>query len=60
VAVELSVETAIVDGLRERGHDVKRETSAMEFGRAQIIFRLPEGGYLAGSEMRADGQAVGY
>ena len=52
---------AAVDGLRRRGHDVRvvRETSA--FGYGQAIWRLPDGaGYVAGTEPRADGAAVGY
>jgi gamma-glutamyltranspeptidase / glutathione hydrolase len=47
-----------VDPLRERGHDVT--LSAEGFGYGQAIWRLPEGGYVAGSEPRADGCAVGY
>jgi gamma-glutamyltranspeptidase/glutathione hydrolase len=30
------------------------------FGRGQIIVRLEDGAYAAGSEPRADGAAVGY
>jgi gamma-glutamyltranspeptidase/glutathione hydrolase len=51
---------AAVDGLRHRGHEVTvvREPSA--FGYGQAIWRLPDGGLVAGSEPRADGAAVGY
>jgi gamma-glutamyltranspeptidase/glutathione hydrolase len=50
---------AAVEGLRRRGHEVSvvREPSA--FGYGQAIWRLPDG-YVAGSEPRADGAAVGY
>jgi gamma-glutamyltranspeptidase/glutathione hydrolase len=29
-------------------------------GHGQAIWRLPEGGYVAGTEARTDGQAYGY
>ncbi len=49
-----------VDGLRRRGHDVRVADSG-NFGYGQAIWRLPDGaGYVAGSEPRADGAAVGY
>jgi gamma-glutamyltranspeptidase/glutathione hydrolase len=51
---------AAVEGLRRRGHDVTVRDSA-GFGFGQAIWRLPDGaGYVAGSEPRADGGAVGY
>jgi gamma-glutamyltranspeptidase/glutathione hydrolase len=51
---------AAVDGLRRRGHDVSVAEPA-GFGYGQAIWRLPDGaGYVAGSEPRADGGAVGY
>ncbi|HZP20667.1 MAG TPA: gamma-glutamyltransferase family protein [Bauldia sp.] len=31
-----------------------------EFGASQVIWRLPEGGYVAASESRRDGQAAGF
>jgi gamma-glutamyltranspeptidase/glutathione hydrolase len=46
------------DALRERGHDVT--VSKDGFGYGQAIWRLPGGGYVAGSEPRADGCAMGY
>ncbi|NJC69184.1 gamma-glutamyltransferase family protein [Planosporangium thailandense] len=51
---------AAVDGLRRRGHEVT-VADPVGFGFGQAIWRLPDGaGYVAGSEPRADGQAVGY
>ena len=39
------------------GHQVELVESGGAFGRGQIIWRLPEGGYVAGSDKRADGYA---
>jgi gamma-glutamyltranspeptidase/glutathione hydrolase len=33
---------------------------SLEFGSAQLICRLPQGGYVAASDSRRDGQAVGF
>jgi gamma-glutamyltranspeptidase/glutathione hydrolase len=48
------------DALRRRGHRVAVDDSAGVYGFGQAIWRLPGGGYVAGSEPRADGCAVGY
>jgi gamma-glutamyltranspeptidase/glutathione hydrolase len=50
----------IVEGLRARGHDVRLHDTDVSYGRGQIIWRLPDGGYVAGTDKRADGCAVGY
>jgi gamma-glutamyltranspeptidase/glutathione hydrolase len=50
----------IIEGLQARGHDVRVEEQGAAFGRGQIIWRLPGGGYMAGSDLRADGMAAGY
>ena len=42
-----------------RGHAVA-EGGLLDFGASQIIWRLDEGGYIAASESRRDGQAVGF
>ena len=62
VSLEASVPTAIRDGLAARGHEIGVNENFFNagFGRGQIIRRLPNGGYMAGSEPRADGAAVGY
>jgi len=50
-----------VELLRSQGHTLDpRPQDSLEFGSAQIIQRLPEGGYIAASDPRRDGQAVGY
>ncbi|HEU5348226.1 MAG TPA: gamma-glutamyltransferase family protein [Ktedonobacterales bacterium] len=48
--------------LRARGHEVEVDAEVDWAGRGQIIWRLSgeTGGYIAGSEPRADGQAAGY
>jgi len=60
INIEPGFPDAVYDGLASRGHAVARKSdrSAM-FGRGQTIWRL-EGGYAAGSDLRADGQAVGF
>jgi len=60
VIVEPETAPAVVDGLRDRGHDVQVQPDGSLFGRGQIIWRLPGGGYVAGSDRRADGCAIGY
>ena len=45
----------------ERLHFKVRQPSPRTlFGRGQVIWRLPGGGYVAGSDKRADGAAVGF
>jgi len=46
--------------LERRGHEITTVREPSTFGYGQAIWRLPDGGYVAGSEPRADGQAVGY
>ncbi|MFY1674719.1 gamma-glutamyltransferase family protein [Plantactinospora sp. WMMB334] len=49
-----------VERLRARGHEITVEADPSAFGYGQAIWRLPGGGYVAGSEPRADGCAVGH
>ncbi len=58
VWIEASLPAGAKHGLVERGHRL-REGTLLEFGAAQIIRRV-EGGYVAGSEGRRDGCAVGF
>jgi gamma-glutamyltranspeptidase/glutathione hydrolase len=64
VAVEARFPAATADALRARGHDIVVEPpdGVFAFGGAQIIECLPEGqgGYVAGSDPRKDGQAVAF
>jgi gamma-glutamyltranspeptidase / glutathione hydrolase len=60
VRVEPTVPAAVVDELRARGHRVIVEPRLDLFGCGQAIWRLPGGGYVAGSEPRTDGYATGW
>jgi gamma-glutamyltranspeptidase/glutathione hydrolase len=51
--------TAAVAGLAARGHRIHQTERWTEYGAAQLIYRV-DGGYLAASEPRRDGQAVGF
>jgi gamma-glutamyltranspeptidase/glutathione hydrolase len=60
VNVESHLPAGVVDGLRSRGHRVDvAPPQSLEFGSAQLIFRA-EHGYIAASDSRRDGQAVGF
>ncbi|HEU5317536.1 MAG TPA: gamma-glutamyltransferase [Chloroflexota bacterium] len=60
VAIEPSTPAELLDGLQARGHQIDTSQPPSFFGKGQIIRRLPDGGYVAGSEPRADGCAAGY
>jgi gamma-glutamyltranspeptidase/glutathione hydrolase len=61
VAVEDFAGESVIEGLRARGHDITVEApdASFGFGGAQLIAKV-EGGYVAGSDPRKDGAAVGY
>ena len=61
VAVEWNMPEATVAGLAALGHEIGRETPdhSFAFGGAQLIARSGDG-YVAGSDHRKDGQAVGF
>lgn len=58
VAVEPGFDAAVIDDLRARGHDVAVEPAEHVFGGAQLIRRLDDGSYCAGSDHRKEGQAA--
>ena len=60
VGLEQSVPAHVVRGLMDRGHAVTILPEGSSFGRGQIIWRLPSGAYVAGSDARTDGAAVGF
>ncbi|MCU0604952.1 MAG: gamma-glutamyltransferase family protein [Desulfobacterales bacterium] len=59
VQLEAGFAPTAVDGLRRRGHAVTTEAPEPLFGGGQLIWRLADG-YAAASDMRKDGQAVGF
>ncbi len=59
VEIESDADPKIIEGLRARGHDVRVREPGGHFGRGQILWRLPSGAYIAGSDKRADGYAAG-
>jgi gamma-glutamyltranspeptidase/glutathione hydrolase len=59
IEIESDADPAIVRGLRAMGHQVSVLSPSGTFGRGQIIWRLPDGRYAAGSDKRADGYAGG-
>ena len=58
VMVEAAWDGEFRRGLGALGH-VLEDAPALQFGAAQVIWRLAAGGYLAASESRRHGQAVG-
>ena len=60
VWLEPGVPQEIAADLTNRGHKVSIAQDHGRFGRGQIIWRLPSGAYIAGSDGRADGYAVGF
>ncbi|MFG1934702.1 gamma-glutamyltransferase family protein [Mycobacterium sp. NPDC048908] len=58
VSVEGGFPPATLDGLRERGHELVTVDDYNQFGSCQAIWRLDDG-YVAASDPRRDGQAVG-
>jgi gamma-glutamyltranspeptidase / glutathione hydrolase len=60
VTLESHVPAQVPDVLRARGHKVTvAARDSLDFGSAQMIYKLDEG-YIAASDSRRDGQAVGF
>lgn len=62
VACETTLPAATIERLRSMGHAITLEApdNAFGFGGAQLIHRLPGRGYVAGSDPRKDGAAMGF
>ncbi|GAB4126493.1 MAG: gamma-glutamyltransferase [Rubrivivax sp.] len=64
IDIEHTMAPALVDGLRAMGHELaSTPDSYMDFGSGQFIWRLGhdlDDGYVAASDSRREGQAVGY
>lgn len=65
LTVEAAMPIETVEDLRERGHEVVvMPPDSIEFGSAQVIMRMDlneiDCGYVAGSDHRRDGMAVGF
>ncbi len=58
--VEMETPRHVVDGLIARKHNLQVLADVGGFGRGQAIWRLDSGAYMAGSEPRCDGCAVGW
>ncbi len=58
VIVESEFNKETVKALKERGHKIST-SHFVEFGGAQMIYKV-DGGYIASSDPRKDGQAVGF
>jgi len=60
VLIEPGFDESVYDALREIGHDLRpADSRTVRFGRGQVACRL-ENGYFGASDLRADGQAVGF
>lgn len=60
VQVESEMDPGLVSAMAARGHDITVADHGA-YGYGQAIWKLPDGaGYVAGSEGRADGNAVGF
>jgi gamma-glutamyltranspeptidase / glutathione hydrolase len=59
LALEPGVPAAVRAELERRGHEVVTGDSPWGFGGAQVVARI-DGGWLAASDHRKDGQAVGF
>jgi gamma-glutamyltranspeptidase/glutathione hydrolase len=60
VHVEPRVPAAVRGALAGRGHEITTDDAVDLVGCGQAIWRLADGGYVAGTEARADGCALGY
>ncbi len=60
VALEEGYSPDVAEDLADRGHTIEVVANHRPFGGAQLIYRLPDGGYCAASDHRKEGAAVGF
>jgi gamma-glutamyltranspeptidase/glutathione hydrolase len=60
VSVESSTPRHIVEALARMGHQIEIAVSSTSFGRGQIIYRLPNGTLVGGTEHRTDGHIAAW
>lgn len=61
VIIEPGFDSGVYEKLKAMGHGVRQARArTVSHGRGQIAWRLREGEYLAASDLRSDGEAVGF
>ena len=60
ITVETRFAPELARALRRRGHDVRVNLSTPDFGRGQMIVRLPNGVLVGGTESRTDSNIACY
>jgi gamma-glutamyltranspeptidase/glutathione hydrolase len=61
VHIEAHTPSGVPERLKAMGHHVElARPNSLDFGSAQLIYKSAEGGYIAASDSRRDGQAVGF
>ena len=60
VTVETRFSSELARGLSRLGHDIHVNLCTPDFGRGQIIFRLPDGILVGGTESRTDSNIACY
>lgn len=60
ILVENTFDEDIMEELKKMGHDITVSTDNSVFGRGQVIVRLDNGAYVAGTESRTDGNIAIY
>ena len=60
LALETGMPAEVINGLKTLGHRVLLNQPEHLFGGAQLIARLPTGGYCGGSDHRKEGLVAGY
>ena len=59
ISFESLFDQEVINGLQERGHTINKQNGTLLFGGAQAIIRQDNGSFVAGSDWRKDGLAMG-